>query len=102
MVWWWLLLRKRHSWAQFDNKQCREQFVTPFSCFPQSRCNSLFFRTPVLLRRLLDLDTYGGVDPLGAFLLFIKIVADIIAVKLSKHFSWVNPSGIVSGVLAVR
>ena len=41
-------------------KQCREQFVTPLSCFPQSRYNSLAFRTSVLLRLLLDLDTYGA------------------------------------------
>ena len=54
---------------QFDSKQCREQFVTSLSCFPQSRCNSLAFRTPVLLRVLLDLDTYGGVDSLGVFTL---------------------------------
>ena len=43
---------------QFDSKQCREQFVTPLSCFPQSRCNSLAFRTPVFRRLLLDLDTW--------------------------------------------
>ena len=70
MVWWSILLRKYHSMAlmQFDSKQCREQFVTVInfalslvtqSRFPQSRCNSLAFRTPVLLRLLLDLDTYG-------------------------------------------
>ena len=46
--------------SQFDSKQCRVQFVTPLSCFPQSRCNYLAFRTPVLLRLLFDLDTYGG------------------------------------------
>ena len=56
--------------------------MTPLSCFPQSRCNSLAFRTPVLLHLLLDLDTYGGVDPLGVFPLFLKMVADIIAPKL--------------------
>ena len=44
VFWWWILLRKRHSMdSQFDNKQCREQFVTPLYCFPQSRCNSLAF-----------------------------------------------------------
>ena len=43
-------------------------------------------RTSVLLRLLLDLDTCGGVDPLGAFLLFLKSVADIIALKLSIIF----------------
>ena len=40
-------------------------------------------RTPVLLRLLLDLDTYGGIDPLGVFPLFLKMVADFIAPKLS-------------------
>ena len=54
--------------SQFDSKQCREQFVTPLSCFPQSRCNCLAFWTLVLL--LLDLDRYGGIDPLGVFPLF--------------------------------
>ena len=73
MVWWWLLGSK------LDSMQCREQFVTPLSCFPQSRCNFLAFRTPVLLRLLLHCYTYGGVDPLLMFSLFQKMVADIIA-----------------------
>ena len=72
--------------SHFDSKQCREQFVTPFSCFPQSRCNSLAFRTSVLPRLLLDIDTYGGVDPLSVFRLFVKKVADITAPKLSRIF----------------
>ena len=33
-----------------------------------------------------DLDTYGGVDPLGVFPLFLKMIADIIAPKLSIIF----------------
>ena len=53
--------------SQFDSKQCHEQFATPLFCFPQSRSNSFAFRTPVLLRLLLDHDTYGGVDLLGVF-----------------------------------
>ena len=72
--------------SQFDSKQCREQFVTPLSCFPQSSCNSLAFRTSVLLRLVLDLDSYGDVDPLGGIPLFIKKGADIIAPKLSISF----------------
>ena len=88
--------------SQFDGKQCREQFVTSLSCFPQSWCNSLAFRTPILLRLLLDLDTYCGVDPLGVFRLFLKMVEDIITLKLKHNFSWANPSAIVSQVLAVR
>ena len=51
--------------SQFDSKQCREQFVTLLSRFPQSRCNSLTFRIAVPLRLLLDLDSFVGVDPLG-------------------------------------
>ena len=66
--------------------QCREQFVTPLSWFPQPRLNSLAFWTPVLVRRLLDLDTYGGVDPLGSFPLFLEMVEDISAPKLSIIF----------------
>ena len=45
------------------------------------------FWTSVLLRLLLDLDTYGGVNHLGVFALFLKKVADIIAQKLSIIFS---------------
>ena len=70
--------------SRFDSKQCREEFVTPVSCFPQSRCNCLAFQTPVLLHLLLD--TYGSVDPLGVFPLLLKMVADIIAPKLSINF----------------
>ena len=72
--------------SQFDGKQCLEQFVIPLSCFPHSRFNSLAFRSPVLLCLLLDLNTYCGVDPLGVFPLFLKMVADIIAPKLSIIF----------------
>ena len=65
--------------SQSDSKQYGEQFVNPLSCFPQSRCNSLAFRTPVLQSLLLDLNAYWGVDPLGVFALLWKMVADIIA-----------------------
>ena len=79
--------------SQFDSKQCCEQFVTPLSCFPHSRCNSLPFRTSILLRLLLDLDTHGGVDPFGVFPLFLKKVAVIIAPKQSIVFRWLIPLG---------
>ena len=38
VVWWWLLLRKPHSWALSLTASCREQFLTPLSCFLQSMC----------------------------------------------------------------
>ena len=69
--------------SQFDSKQCHEQFVTPLSQF---RFNSLTFCTSVLLCLLLDLDTYGGVDPLGVFPLVLKKIAYNITQKLSITF----------------
>ena len=60
--------------SQFDSKQCPEQFVTPLSCSPQSEFNSLAFWIPVRRRLLVGLDTYGGIDPMGVFPLFLKMV----------------------------
>ena len=80
MVWWWLLLRKCNTWAlSLTESSVMSSSTHLLSCFPQSRCNSLAFRTPVFLRLHLDLDTYGGVDPLCVFPLFLKMVEDIIA-----------------------
>ena len=62
----------------YNNKILRNCFVVFIHSFHS-------FRTPVL-RLLLDLDTYGGVDPLGVFLLLLKMVADIIDPKLSIIF----------------
>ena len=86
--------------SQFDSKQYREQFETPLSCFPQSRFNSLAFRTSVLLRLLLDLDTYGGVDPLGVSSIS-KEGCGYYCSKTKYNFSLANPSRIVLGVWAV-
>ena len=92
---------KAHSCmdSQFDIKQCREQFVTPLSCL-QSRSNWLAFQTLVLLRLLRDLDTYG-VDP-WCVSLISKEGCGYYCSQIKSNFTYVNPSGIVSGVLAVR
>ena len=37
-------------------------------------------------RLLLDLDPYGGTDPLGMFPLFLKRTADVMALRLSVVF----------------
>ena len=79
MVWWWLLLRKPHSWS--------------LSLTVSSVVSSLSLLFPpvsailwhVLLRLFLDLDTDGGVDPLGEFPLCLKMFTDI-APKLSIIF----------------
>ena len=68
--------------------------------FPRAyRCNSLVFRTSVLLRLLLDLDTSGGVDHLGVFPQFLKNVADIVTPKLSIIFRRFISLGITQGVI---
>ena len=35
---------------------------------------------------MLDLDAYGGTDPLGMFPLFLKRTADVMALRLSVVF----------------
>ena len=37
---------------------------------------------------MLDLDPYGGTDPLGMFPLFLKRTADVMAPRLSVVFRW--------------
>ena len=37
---------------------------------------------------LVDLDPYGGTDPLGMFPLFLKRTADVMAPRLSVVFQW--------------
>ena len=71
--------------SQFDSKQCGERSITP-SCFPHSRCNSLAFLTPVLLCLLLDLGTYGGVDPYGVFplLLLLLLLKNVSSARLGE------------------
>ena len=49
-----ILLRKPRSWTLTASSVVRSLF-----CFPQSRCNSVAFRTSVLPRLLLDLDTFS-------------------------------------------
>ena len=76
MVYWWLLLRKPHSWALSLTASSVVSNLSLLCLVSQSMCNSS------VLRLLLALDTCGGVDPLGVYLLFLKKVADIIAPKL--------------------
>ena len=68
-----LLLRMTNSLAQSLTVSSVKSSLSPLSYFPQSKCNS-----PVLLHLLLELDTYGDVDPLGVFQLFLKMVVDLL------------------------
>ena len=48
----------------FDGKQSRESVDLPLTCTPSPRLTSFAFRSSEVGRLLLDLDPYGGSDPL--------------------------------------
>jgi hypothetical protein len=70
----------------FDSKQSRVPIRVPASCFPMPVCRSVAFRSTMVMQFLEELDSYGGVDPVGAFPLFYKKVADILAPRLSRIY----------------
>ena len=53
---------------------------------PSPRLTSFAFKSSEVRRLLLDLDPYGGSDPLGMFPLFLKRTADVLAPRLSVVF----------------
>ena len=55
-------------------------------CHPSPCLTSFAFRSSEVRRLLLDLDPYGGSDPLGMFPLFLKRAADVLAPRLSVVF----------------
>ena len=55
----------------------------PFSCHPSHILTTFPFRSR---GQALDLDSYGGTDPLGMFPLFHERTADVMAPHLSIVF----------------
>ena len=55
------------------------------TCHPSLRLTTFAFRPSEVRRLLLDVDPYGGTDPLGMFPLFLKRTSDVLA----PHFSGV-------------
>ena len=70
----------------FDDKQSRESVDHPLTCHPSPSLTSFAFRSSKVRRLLLDLDPYGGSDPLGMFPLFVKRTAHVLAPRLSVVF----------------
>ena len=62
----------------FDSKQSREAVELRLTCHPSSSLTTLAFRSSEMRRLLLDLDPYGGADPLGMFHLFLNPVVHCI------------------------
>ena len=72
----------------FDSKQSRVAVVVPLTCHPSSILTNFAFRSSEVRRLLLDLDPYGGTDPLGMFPLFLRRTTDTIAPCLRVVFRW--------------
>ena len=56
----------------FDRKQSRESVDLLVTCHPSPSLITFAFRSSEVKRLLLDLDSYGGTDPLGMFPLFFE------------------------------
>ena len=50
--------------AHFDGKQSRDPVDLPFTCHPFPSLTTFAFRSREVKQLLLDLDSYGGTDPL--------------------------------------
>ena len=70
----------------FDGKQSRGSVDLPLTCHPSSSLTSFSFRSTEVRCLLLDLDPYGGSDPLGVFPHFLKRTADVLAPRLNVVF----------------
>ena len=63
----------------FDIKHSREAVYLPLTCHPSPSLTTFAFRSSEIRCLLLDLDPYGGADPLGMFPLFLKRTANVMA-----------------------
>ena len=54
----------------FHSNQSREAVGLPLTCHATPSLTTIAFRSREVMRLLLDLDPYGGTDPLGLFPLF--------------------------------
>ena len=72
--------------ADFDGKQSRDPVDLPSTCHPSLSLTTFAFRSREVKRLLLDLDSFGGTDPLGMFPLFLKRTAEVLAPRLAVVF----------------
>ena len=71
----------------FDSKQSREAVDLPRTCHPSPSFTTFAFRSSEVRCLLLDLDPYGGIDPVGMIPLFLKRT-DVMSLRLSVVFRW--------------
>ena len=72
--------------AHSDGKQSRDPVDLPTTCHPSPSLTTFAFRSRELKRLLLNLDSYGGTDPLGMFPLFLQRTAEVLAHRLDVVF----------------
>ena len=70
----------------FDSKQSSESVDMNVTCYPSPSLITFAFMSSEVKRLLLNLDPYGGTDPLGMFPLFLERMADVLAPRLSVVF----------------
>ena len=87
---------------RFDSQQSREAVDLPVTCHPSPSLATFAFRSSEVRRLLLDLDPYGGTDPLGMFPLFLKRTADVMAPRLIVVFRLLVHVWAVSGLAGDR
>ena len=58
--------------VHFDGKQSKECVYLPLTCHPSPSIITFDFRSRYGRHLLLDLDPYGGTDPLGMFPIFLN------------------------------
>ena len=62
---------KADLFSDHFDKQSRESVDLPLTCHPSPCLTSFAFRSSEVRHLLLDLDPYGGSDPMGMFPLFL-------------------------------
>ena len=72
--------------AHFDGKQSRDPVDQPSTCHPSPSLTTFAFRSREVKLLLLDLDSYGGIDPLGMFPLVLKKTAVVVASRIAVVF----------------
>ena len=72
----------------FDSKQSRKSVDLPFTCYWYPSLTTFAFRQSEVRRLLLDLDPYGGTDPLCMFPLFLMRTADVLVSCHSVVYLW--------------
>ena len=77
----------------FDSKQSRESVDLSLTCHLSPSLIALAFRSTEVRHVLLDLDPYGGTDPLGMFTIFLKRTSDVLAPWLWSFVSASSSSG---------